>query len=157
MTRGSVSLSCATISHPSCFSKSQRYITYLRFWKLFYFRFMIGWIMVTLITQWFVIFFESKEVCAELINKGSLTGLNLKIWTDYAKIDKNRLDIFPNLSPKFTKDKEFERQKYFVRTLEDVTYVMKTEGTIFIFEWMFVLYGSFKIQEPRFRKSSKLK
>ena len=50
------------------------------------------------------------------------------------------------------KDQEFERQKYFVRTLEDVTYVMKTEGTIFIFEWMFVLYGSFKIQEPRFRK-----
>ena len=34
---------------------------------------MIGWVMVTLITQWFVIFFEAKEVCAELINKGSLT------------------------------------------------------------------------------------
>ena len=27
-------------------------------------------------------------------------------------------------------------------------YVMKTEGTIFIFEWMFVLNGSFKIQTP---------
>ena len=25
---------------------------------------------------------------------------------------------------------------------------MKTEGTIFIFEWMFVLYGSFRIREP---------
>ena len=29
---------------------------------------------------------------------------------------------------------------------------MKTEGTIFIFEWMWVLYGSFKIQEPECRK-----
>ena len=49
------------------------------------------------------------------------------------------------------KDKEFENRKYFVRTLEDVTYVMKTEGTIFIFEWMFVLYGSFKINEIEYR------
>ena len=54
------------------------------------------------------------------------------------------------------KVKDFERRKYFVRTLEDVTYVMKTEGTIFIFEWMFVLYGSFKIQELQYRKSAYL-
>ena len=33
--------------------------------------------MVTLITQWFVIFFEAKEVCAELINRGELNGIGL--------------------------------------------------------------------------------
>jgi hypothetical protein len=45
------------------------------------------------------------------------------------------------------KDEQFESRQYFIQTMEDVTYVMKTEGTIFIFEWMFVLYGSFKIRE----------
>lgn len=40
------------------------------------------------------------------------------------------------------------RIDFTIKTLEDITYVMKTEGTIFIFEWMFVLYGSFRIREP---------
>ena len=74
--------------------------------------------MITLVTQWFVIFFESKEVCAELLNQKDMT------------------------------DEEFKSRQYMVQTLEDITYVMKTEGTIFIFEWMFVLYGSFRIREP---------
>ena len=39
---------------------------------------MIGFIMVTLVTQWFVIFFEAKEVCADLLNRDGLTGMHQK-------------------------------------------------------------------------------
>lgn len=67
-----------------------------------FFRFMIGWIMITLVTQWFVIFFESKEVCAKLLNKNDLS------------------------------DKDFEKRKYIVQTLEDITY---ENGSIMFFFW----------------------
>ena len=39
---------------------------------------MIGWIMVTLVTQWFVIFFEAKEVCADFLVQGDLTDEQFK-------------------------------------------------------------------------------
>ena len=39
---------------------------------------MIGWIMITLVTQWFVIFFESKEVCSELLNQKDMTDEEFK-------------------------------------------------------------------------------
>ena len=56
--------------------------------------------MITLVTQWFVIFFESKEVCAKLLNKNDLS------------------------------DKDFEKRKYIVQTLEDITY---ENGSIMFF------------------------
>ena len=68
-----------------------------------FFRFMIGWIMITLVTQWFVIFFESKEVCAKLLNKNDLS------------------------------DKDFEKRKYIVQTLEDITY--ENGSIMFFFKW----------------------
>jgi len=57
------------------------------FWKnsLKLDRFMIGWIMVTLMTQWLVIFFEAKEVCAELINKGDLTDTGSTLFNLFFK------------------------------------------------------------------------
>ena len=84
---------------------------------------MIGWIMITLVTQWFVIFFEAKEVCAELINQGELTGLSRIIITiyyttlvlccSYALI---AIIAILDLDAKFK-----ERQKM-VQSLEDFTY-----------------------------------
>ena len=41
-------------------------------------RLMIGWIMVTLVTQWFVIFFEAKEVCADFLLQGDLSDQEFK-------------------------------------------------------------------------------
>ena len=77
---------------------------------------MIGWIMITLVTQWFVIFFESKEVCAKLLNKNDLS------------------------------DKDFEKRKYIVQTLEDITYengsimfcenVWETYSINFVSKWL---------------------
>jgi len=38
-----------------------------------------------------------------------------------------------------------EKKKYALHIAEDITSVMVTEATIFTFEWLFVLYGSFEL------------
>ena len=56
---------------------------------------MIGWIMVTLVTQWFVIFFEAKEVCADFLLQGDLSDQEFKTRQRWVKTLEGTVKLNP--------------------------------------------------------------